>query len=248
MQITTDPAALAGSLCLGLPEPVAVQALEGDWPSDVRLVLGSLAAPLATIPLAVAGAVASATIPAATVTAAHAALDGRPVPVVLLVGAGGSLDQVGGGRLWWRQESWGSDKAQSLGAVVVGPAGPTGVSADAGNAAGLGSDGLIFVSPTAGSAHAVRDEGMGVAARPALDFRGAGVTVTDDPGTGATRVTIPGGGASSLDPALIAILAEDAAKPGLFHAGIGTNYALSPHPTDGSLYDMTPLTEILGVI
>ena len=41
MQITTDPAALAGSLCLGLPEPVAVQALEGNWPSDVRDMLPS---------------------------------------------------------------------------------------------------------------------------------------------------------------------------------------------------------------
>ena len=149
MQITTDPAALAGSLCPGLPEPVAVQALEGDWPSDVRLVLGSLAAPLATIPLAVAGAVASATIPAATVAAAHAALDGRPVPVVLITGTGAGLTQLGGGRLWWRQESWGSDEVQSLGSLVVGPEGPTTISADAGNGASLGSDGLIFVPAAA---------------------------------------------------------------------------------------------------
>ena len=149
MQITTDPAALAGSLCLGLPEPVAVRALGGDWPSDVRVVLGSLAAPLATIPLAVAGAVASATIPAATVAAAHVALDGRPVPVVLIAGAGAGLDQIAGGRLWWRQESWGSDEVQSLGSVVVGPEGPTAISADTGNAAGLGSDGLLYVPATA---------------------------------------------------------------------------------------------------
>lgn len=149
MQITTDPVALAGSLCLGLPETVSVQSLAGDWPSDARLVLGSLAAPLATVPLTVSGTLATATIPAATVAAAHVATDGRPVPVVLLIGAGGSLDQVGGGRLWWRQESWGSDETQSLGAVVVGPAGPTAVSSDAGNAAVLGSDGLVFVAPGA---------------------------------------------------------------------------------------------------
>lgn len=172
MQITTDPAALAGSLCLGLPEPVAVQALEGDWPSDVRLVLGSLAAPLATIPLAVVGAVASATIPAATVAAAHAALDGRPVPVVLIAGAGAGLDQIAGGRLWWRQESWGTDEAQSLGSVVVGPAGPTAVSADAGNAAGLGSDGLIFVA---------QSTDVGAAPRglfPVLQIDTGGVAIT----------------------------------------------------------------------
>lgn len=165
MQITTDPAALAGSLCLGLPEPVAVRALGGDWPSDVRVVLGSLAAPLATIPLAVAGAVASATIPAATVAAAHVALDGRPVPVVLIAGAGAGLDQIAGGRLWWRQESWGSDEVQSLGSVVVGPEGPTAISADTGNAAGLGSDGLIWIPPAAMLHATVSPEYPGTAIR-----------------------------------------------------------------------------------
>lgn len=152
MQITTDPAALAGSLCLGLPEPVAVQALEGDWPSDVRLVLGSLAAPLATIPLAVAGAVASATIPAATVAAAHAALDGRPVPVVLITGTGAGLTQLGGGRLWWRQESWGSDEVQSLGTVVVGPMGESLIFTDD------GTGGLVI---TAGVNTTLTDDGSG---------------------------------------------------------------------------------------
>lgn len=152
MQITTDPAALAGSLCPGLPEPVAVQALEGDWPSDVRLVLGSLAAPLATIPLAVAGAVASATIPAATVAAAHAALDGRPVPVVLIAGAGAGLTQLGGGRLWWRQESWGSDEVQSLGTVVVGPMGESLIFTDD------GTGGLVI---TAGVNTTLTDDGSG---------------------------------------------------------------------------------------
>ena len=40
----------------------------------------------------------------------------------------------------------------------------------------------------------VRDEGVTLPKRPFLNFVGAGVTVTDDPASGETDVTIPGGG------------------------------------------------------
>ena len=45
--------------------------------------------------------------------------------------------------------------------------------------------------------HLIEDEGVAVAQRSALDFVGAGVTVTD--GGTKTIVTIPGGGGGSLD-------------------------------------------------
>lgn len=43
----------------------------------------------------------------------------------------------------------------------------------------------------------VRDEGTGLPSRTAINFTGAGVTATDNPTTGATDVTVPGGGSGS---------------------------------------------------
>ena len=45
--------------------------------------------------------------------------------------------------------------------------------------------------------HIIQDEGTPLAQRPAIDFVGIGVTVTDSPTK--TIVTIPGGGGGSLD-------------------------------------------------
>lgn len=55
-----------------------------------------------------------------------------------------------------------------------------------------------------GSAHTIMDEGSAMPAENNLDFVGAGVTVTDVPGSGSTRVTIPGTspGANFLDMAI----------------------------------------------
>jgi len=53
------------------------------------------------------------------------------------------------------------------------------------------------ISKTAG--HTIQDEGTPLTARANLNFIGAGVTATDNAGTGATDVTIPGGGLFSVD-------------------------------------------------
>jgi len=46
---------------------------------------------------------------------------------------------------------------------------------------------------SASGGHTIQDEGSNLTARAALNFVGAGVTVTDDEGNGATKVTIAGG-------------------------------------------------------
>lgn len=48
----------------------------------------------------------------------------------------------------------------------------------------------------AGGGHVIQDETTPMTARANLNFTGAGVTVTDNAGTGATDVTIPGDGGS----------------------------------------------------
>jgi hypothetical protein len=55
---------------------------------------------------------------------------------------------------------------------------------------------LRFVSTGGGTGggHVIQDEGVPLDAEPNLDFAGAGVTVTDVPGSVKTLVTIPGGG------------------------------------------------------
>lgn len=47
--------------------------------------------------------------------------------------------------------------------------------------------------PSVGGGHAILDEGILLPTEPDLDFAGAGVTVTDVPGSTKTLVTIPGG-------------------------------------------------------
>ena len=49
------------------------------------------------------------------------------------------------------------------------------------------------------SGHIVQDEGTPLTARANLNFIGAGVTATDNAGTGATDVTVPGGGHTIQD-------------------------------------------------
>jgi Collagen triple helix repeat (20 copies) len=46
-------------------------------------------------------------------------------------------------------------------------------------------------TPVGGGGHVITDEGVALAARPTLDFRGAGVTATDDAAGNKTVVTIP---------------------------------------------------------
>ena len=58
-----------------------------------------------------------------------------------------------------------------------------------------------WATPAGGSGgHTIEDEGTPLTQRAALDFQGAGVTVTDDAGNDQTIVTIPGGGGSGPDP------------------------------------------------
>ncbi len=52
-------------------------------------------------------------------------------------------------------------------------------------------------SGTGGGGHTIQDEGSSLTQRTKLNFVGAGVTVTDDAGNDATKVTISGGGAGT---------------------------------------------------
>lgn len=52
---------------------------------------------------------------------------------------------------------------------------------------------------TTGGGHTIQDEGVPLAQRTNLNFVGAGVTVTDDSGNNATKVTITSGGGSALN-------------------------------------------------
>ena len=59
---------------------------------------------------------------------------------------------------------------------------------------------VTFADPDGGGGggHTIEDEGTPLTDRSALNFVGAGVTVTDDAGNDATVVTIPGNGAAPL--------------------------------------------------
>lgn len=54
-------------------------------------------------------------------------------------------------------------------------------------------------APGVGSGHTIQDEGVNQTTRTNLNFVGAGVTVTDDAGNNATKVTIPGGGSTTVE-------------------------------------------------
>ena len=52
------------------------------------------------------------------------------------------------------------------------------------------------------SGHTIKDEGTALTQRTNLNFVGSGVTVTDDAGNNATKVTINTGAAGSVDDAV----------------------------------------------
>ena len=56
------------------------------------------------------------------------------------------------------------------------------------------ADGRVLIT---GSGHVIQDEGTPLTNRANLNFVGAGVTATDNPGNSSTDVTIPGGGGGS---------------------------------------------------
>jgi hypothetical protein len=60
-----------------------------------------------------------------------------------------------------------------------------------------GSGWRLINGPTTAGISTVKDEGTTLTARSILNFTGAGVTATDNSGTGATDITIPGGGGTS---------------------------------------------------
>ena len=193
----------------GLGRTIAITNANGtNWPADTFVHFGPLSATtgevvptIAAVTAAVVGPVATITLTEANVAAILAAYPHTGVarcPWHIRTGTGATEVAHATGYLGW--DLTGSDQsATAVATVIVGPQGPTAVSADIGNAAELGTDGLLFVSPTAGSAHVIRDEGTPLTNRAALNFAGAGVTVTDDAGNGATLVTIPSGGATTLD-------------------------------------------------
>ena len=193
----------------GLGRTIAITNANGtNWPADTFVHFGPLSATtgevvptIAAVTAAVVGPVATITLTEANVAAILAAYPHTGVarcPWHIRTGTGATEVAHATGYLGW--DLTGSDQsATAVATVIVGPQGPTAVSADIGNAAELGTDGLLFVSPTAGSAHVIKNEGVALTNRAALNFAGAGVTVTDDAGNGATLVTIPSGGATTLD-------------------------------------------------
>jgi len=87
---------------------------------------------------------------------------------------------------------------------VVGPVGPVGPTGDPGATGAQGPQGIQGIQGTQGPqgiqgqigpTAIIQDEGTPLTQRSALNFVGAGVTVTDDAANGRTIVTIPGGGA-----------------------------------------------------
>lgn len=99
------------------------------------------------------------------------------------------------GFLSWSDGWTGSGDVQSLGSVVVGPEGPTAVSADAGNAASLGSDGLIFVAQSTDVGAAER----GLFPVLQIDTGGVAITSKDVYVPGAYTITTPGQGVVHAD-------------------------------------------------
>jgi hypothetical protein len=65
-----------------------------------------------------------------------------------------------------------------------------------------------------GGGHTIQDEGTNLAARTRLNFRGSGVTATDDPVAGTTHVDIPGLGAIDGGAAATAYVAGQNADGG----------------------------------
>lgn len=72
--------------------------------------------------------------------------------------------------------------------------GPPGVEGQPGQPGPEGQPGLPGAP---GLPHAIQHEGVAVPVRSVLDFRGSGITVTDDPDNDRTIVTISGGGVAS---------------------------------------------------
>ncbi len=136
------------------------------------------------------------TLPAAPATGALVAVkkvDATAHTVTIAPGGGGTID---GDANATTATQWAGAVFEHLGsdawAVVavmtvtgpIGPAGPTGPTGATGATGATGPTGPIGV---------VKDEGSALTARGALNFIGAGVAATDNPGTGNTDVTITGG-------------------------------------------------------
>lgn len=216
-----------GYLIRGLGRTIVAIA-DGGWPEPPTLYIGgdAYAAPTMSTTTA-ADDTATWRLAIAQVAAIDEAAGAASVVGYWInVGAGEAEDpEIAGYLLIADQGTPGTGSQVGPLRLVVGPPGPTSVSADVGNVAEIGTDGLIFVSPTAGSAHVIKDEGVALTNRAALNFAGAGVTVTDDAGNGATLVTIPSGGATTLDALTDVATAGQSAGKALVTDG--TNWAPS---------------------
>jgi hypothetical protein len=128
------------------------------------------------------------------------------------------------------------DKGDSTGVPgPPGPQGPQGVKGDTGNTGSTGPQGPIgntgSTGPTgptgstgsAGLPNVVQDEGTPLTVRTALNFVGAGVTVTDDSANSRTNITIAGG-SGFVDPTTTKgdIIARGTAAPAT-RLGIGAD-------------------------
>ena len=86
-------------------------------------------------------------------------------------------------------------------------------------------DGNISAYVEMDTVHVIQDEGTPLTSRTALNFVGAGVTVTDDSANGRTVVTIPGGSqtpwTSDIDAAGHSLYAVASASAVVSHAGAG---------------------------
>jgi hypothetical protein len=101
----------------------------------------------------------------------------------------------------------------------------------------------VWVNPSFGGGHVIQDEGSPLAQRSALDFVGAGVTVTDDPVNDKTIVSISsggGGGGSPYPDHVTIITAPTTLTPA--HQGIvycmGVKVTLPASAPDGTTYKL----------
>ena len=145
----------------GLGRTIAITNASGtDWPADTYAHFGPLSESTGEVVPTIAAVTATVVGPVATVTLTEADVETireafphtgfARCPWHIRTGSGAGEVAHATGFLGW-DLTGSAQSATAVATVIVGPQGPTAVSADVGNAAELGTDGLIFVPPTAGS-------------------------------------------------------------------------------------------------
>lgn len=243
--------ALVGFLVVGDGVTFTATSTSGDWPATTRLRVANSAGVETAFTPTIATTLATWTLTVAEVTALIGTKTSGQLSARITHGTGDALRGILAGPLTLISEWTGVRGTQSLGAVVVGPEGPTAVSADADNVASLGTDGLIYVAPGAGTVASVNGE-TGVVVLSAADVGAAPALGADDnyvtdaekaklsnlSGTNTGDQTLPTWSTISGKPAVVAEGATQAAARTAIGAGTssfsGAYADLSGKPTLGT--------------